>query len=112
MYERRSEPVLPRDLFLERLGRSGLLALLVMLGSWALGTLGYRSFEHMDWIDAMLNAAMLLSGEGPVSTLKTISGKIFASVYALYSAAVLLVVVGVMLAPLAHRLLHRFHHER
>lgn len=112
MFEHRSEPVLPRGLFLQRLGRFALIALAITLGSLALGAAGYRALEHMDWIDAVLNAAMLLSGEGPVSALRTAPGKLFASAFALYSALVLLVVTGVMLAPLAHRLLHLFHRER
>jgi hypothetical protein len=112
VFEHRSEPILPRGLFLQRLGRSGLLALAITLGSLTLGAVGYRTCEHMDWLDAILNAAMLLSGEGPVSALRTTQGKIFAAAFALYSGLVLLVVTGVMLAPAAHRLLHLFHHER
>jgi hypothetical protein len=112
VFEHRSEPVLPRGLFLQRLGRSGLLALAIALGSLALGAAGYRICEHMEWIDAVLNAAMLLSGEGPVSVLRTYQGKIFASLFSLYSGLVVLVVTGVMLAPAAHRLLHLFHHDR
>jgi hypothetical protein len=111
MFEHRSEPILPRGAFLQRLGRHGLIALLFVLSSLAIGVLGYRAFEQMGWIDAVLNAAMILSGMGPASALRTVGGKLFASVFALYSALVLLVVTGVMLAPLAHRLLHHFHRE-
>jgi hypothetical protein len=109
MFEHRSEPILPRRLFLRRLSRHGLLAALIVFGSLAVGVLGYRLLERMTWIDALLNAAMILSGMGPASVLKTFAGKLFASVFALYSALVLLVVAGVMLAPVAHRLLHHFH---
>jgi hypothetical protein len=109
MFEHRSEPILPRRLFVHRLSRHGLLAALIVLTSLTLGALGYRVFEQMDWIDAILNAAMILSGMGPASALKTFAGKLFASVFALYSALVLLVVAGVLLAPVAHRLLHHFH---
>jgi hypothetical protein len=109
MFEHRSEPILPRRLFLRRLSRHGLLAALIVFASLMLGILGYRVFEQMGWIDAILNAAMILSGMGPASVLKTFGGKLFAAVFALYSALVLLVVGGVLLAPVAHRLLHHFH---
>jgi hypothetical protein len=111
MFERSSDPLLPRRLFVRRLSRHGSVAALIVLGSLSAGSLGYRVLEHMDWIDAFLNASMILSGMGPASPLQTWEGKLFASLYALYSALVLLVVAGVLLAPLAHRLLHRFHHQ-
>jgi hypothetical protein len=111
MFERRSDPLLPRRLFVRRLSRHGSVAALIVLGSLSAGSLGYRLLEHMDWIDAFLNASMILSGMGPASQLQTWEGKLFASLYALYSALVLLVVAGVLLAPLAHRLLHHFHHQ-
>jgi hypothetical protein len=112
MFEHRSDPLLPRRLFILRVSRHGLVAALIVLGSLLVGTLGYRALEQMAWIDALLNASMILSGMGPASSLKTWEGKLFASLFALYSALVLLVVAGVMLAPLAHRLLHRFHLDR
>jgi hypothetical protein len=79
--------------------------------SWLIGILGYRFFEGMPWIDAILNAAMILAGMGPVNELHTVAGKLFASFYALFSGIVFLVSVGVLIAPLFHRLLHEFHLE-
>jgi hypothetical protein len=79
------------------------------MGSLALGMVGYRLFEGMSWLDAYLNAAMLLGGMGPVGELHHPAGKIFAGLYAMFSGLVLLVSVGVLLAPLFHRFLHRFH---
>jgi len=111
MFEHRSAPILPRRLFLRRMSRHGLLAILIITGSLACGIFGYRVLEHMAWIDAVLNAAMILSGMGPASALATVAGKLFASLFALYSAMVLLVVAGVILAPVAHRLLHHFHRQ-
>jgi len=70
---------------------------------------GYHFLEGMSWIDAFLNAAMLLGGMGPVTELHHPASKIFAGLYAVFSSLVLLVSVGVMVAPLFHRLLHRFH---
>jgi len=66
-------------------------------------------FEQLDWLDALLNAAMLLGGMGPVDKPVTDGGKLFASLYALFAGIVFLVAIGVMLAPIVHRLLHRFH---
>jgi hypothetical protein len=112
MFEHRSDPLLPRRLFIRRVSRHGLVAALIVLGSLSVGMLGYQALEQMAWIDALLNASMILSGMGQVSPLKTWEGKLFASLFALYSALVVLVVAGVMLAPLAHRLLHHFHQDR
>jgi len=72
---------------------------------------GYRHFEHLAWLDAFLNAAMLLGGMGPVETPVTRGGKLFAGLYALYAGLILLVSVGIMLTPVFHRFLHRFHLE-
>ena len=73
--------------------------------------LGYHYFESLTWVDALLNASMILGGMGPVNPLQTNPGKIFASFYALYSGIILLASVGVLAAPLFHRVLHRFHLE-
>ena len=72
---------------------------------------GYRYFEDLPWIDALLNASMILGGMGPVGELKTVCGKLFASFYALFSGMVFLVIMGVLFAPVIHRFLHRFHLE-
>jgi hypothetical protein len=79
--------------------------------SWLIGILGYRELEGMAWIDAILNAAMILGGMGPVDPLKTDAGKLFASFYALFSGIVFLVVASLLVAPIFHRLLHHFHLE-
>ena len=77
--------------------------------SLAIGMAGYEHYEHLRWRDAFLNAAMLLGGMGPVDAPKTDVGKVFAGCYALYAGLVFLVVAGLLLAPLVHRLLHRLH---
>jgi hypothetical protein len=107
--EHRSQPLLSRGAFLRRWAIFALIALGLIASSLALGMVGYRLFEGMSWIDAYLNAAMLLGGMGPVTELHQPAGKIFAGLYAMFSGLVLLVSVGVMVAPLFHRLLHRFH---
>jgi hypothetical protein len=76
-----------------------------------MGILGYHFLEKLSWIDSLVNAAMILGGMGPVNELHTNLGKLFAAFYALYSGIVFLVVVAVILAPLYHRFLHRFHLE-
>ena len=109
MYETRLEPILPRPLFLARLLRHGAGAVGVIAASLAIGMAGYVAFEHLSWLDAFVNAAMLLGGMGPVGTLDSTPVKLFAALFALYSGLVFLVVAGLMLAPVFHRVLHRFH---
>lgn len=103
---------LPLPQFLVRLSQPALFALLLVLLSWWGGALAYRELEGFSWIDAIYNAAMILGGMGPADPLKTDAGKLFASLYALYSGVVFLAVAGLVFAPWAHRLLRRFHLER
>ena len=79
--------------------------------SLAVGMLGYHGFENLSWLDAFLNASMILSGMGPVTSPVTTGGKLFAGIYALYSGFAVLVIAGVIFAPVVHRFLHRFHLE-
>jgi hypothetical protein len=97
--------------FAVRLVQSVLFGTAVIAVSLLVGMLGYRGFEGLSWIDAFLNAAMILSGMGPVSPLTHDAGKIFAGLYALYSGLALLIVAGIVFAPVVHRFLHRFHLE-
>jgi hypothetical protein len=111
MYERRGEQLLPRRAFLRRVVRHVALAALLLAASLVGGMAGYVHFEGLSWTDAFLNASMLLGGMGPVELPATSAGKIFAGIYALYAGIVFLVVVSIVLAPLVHRVLHRFHWE-
>ncbi len=86
-------------------------ASLVVLGSLGAGMAGYAYFERLEWRDAFLNAAMLLGGMGPVERPTTPGGKLFAGFYALYAGLVFIVAVGIVGAPVVHRLLHQFHWE-
>ena len=108
-FERRTEPIVSTARFLGRVARNlGVAALLVGM-SLLIGMAGYRGFEGMSTVDAYLNASMILSGMGPVGTLQTTAGKIFAGTYALYSGVVLVFSSGIILAPVIHRILHEFH---
>lgn len=109
--EHRLEPLLPRRDFLRRQLRYTGLAAGLLIVSLGIGVLGYHGFEGLPWLDALLNASMILGGMGPVDPLRTSGGKVFASLYALFSGVIFLVSVGVLLAPLVHRVLHRFHLE-
>lgn len=111
MYEHRSKPLLSRRHFVRRLALHLLCAGAVVAVSLGLGMLGYHGFGRQSWIDAFLNAAMLLGGMGPVGELATSSGKIFAGIYALYAGLVLIAVASLLLAPVLHRVLHRVHLE-
>lgn len=109
MYETRLEPVASRSRFRARMLRHAAAAAALVLGSLFMGMAGYVYFEHLSWLDAFVDASMLLGGMGPVHNPQTAGGKLFAGLYALYSGLVFLVTVGVVLAPILHRALHKFH---
>jgi hypothetical protein len=111
MYESSRHPLLSRAKFLRRVGRHALLALVVITIALGIGIVGYHFIAHLGWIDSLLNASMILGGMGPVDPLKTDAAKIFASFYALFSGLAFVGIASLMIAPFAHRLLHRFHLE-
>ena len=94
-----------------RMAHSGVIALALIAASLFIGMVGYHLLEGLTWIDAFLNASMLLGGMGPVNAPVTFGGKLFAGLYALYCGLAVIFVAGVILAPVAHRILHRFHIE-
>ena len=112
MYEPRGAPLAPRGVFLRRVVGHALAASAVVLASLAAGMWGYMHYERLPWRDAFVNSAMLLGGMGPVNPLLTPGGKVFAGLYALYAGLIFLVSLGIIMAPVVHRLLHRFHLER
>jgi hypothetical protein len=109
MYERRHERLARRDVYHRRLRTSGTIGLALVVGSLAVGTAGYLFLERLAFIDAFLNAAMILSGMGPLHNPATTAGKIFAGLYALYSGFAVLAIAAIVLAPAVHRVFHRFH---
>ncbi len=104
-------PLAPRNLFLRRLAQNAGIALIAVGGSLVVGMWGYRYFESLTWLDSFLNAAMLLGGMGPVETPTTEGGKVFAGFYALYAGMVVLVAASILVAPVMHRYMHKFHLE-
>lgn len=110
-FERRNERLLPRHLFFRRMARWGVAGAIVLLGSLAFGVCGYHFLESLPWIDSLLDASMILGGMGPVDPIHTTAGKLFASFYALYSGLAIIAVVGILIAPIVHRLFHKFHIE-
>lgn len=112
VYEHRSQPLLSRRAFARRMGHHLSWAMLLVALSTAIGMLGYRGLASMTWVDAFLNACMLLGGMGPVGELPNDASKVFAGVFALYSGLVFIGVTALLLAPILHRVMHRFHIER
>lgn len=107
---RRQRPLSPAA-FRRRLSRFILAALLLVAAALGVGMAGYHFLEGQGWIDAFLNASMILGGMGPVSPLNTDEGKLFAGFYALFAGLIFLAVIGLVFAPLIHRLLHKFHFD-
>jgi hypothetical protein len=110
IYEPHHVPPIPVERFVLRLLTHLAVALGLIAFSLAVGMLGFRCLEGMRWIDAFLNASMLLGGMGPVKIEGlSAAGKLFAGCYALYSGLAFIAVMGVMLVPVVHRVMHRFH---
>ena len=109
---RRQRAELPsRTELARRLARNFAIAAAMVAGSLAIGVIGYHATAGLSWIDALLNASMILTGMGPVDPLQSTAAKLFASAYAIFSGVAFLSIVAVMMAPLVHRFLHRFHLE-
>jgi hypothetical protein len=109
MFEHHKQPLLPLGVFLIRVTKHFGFALLIIFVALFIGVLGYHAFEGMSWVDAIVNAAMILGGMGPVSELHTNAGKLFAAAYALFSGLGFIVIIGVLFAPFIHRFFHKLH---
>lgn len=97
--------------FLRRMAKTMAVVLLFVGISLTVGMLGYHLIEDMPWIDAFMNASMILGGMGPVDPMKTDAGKVFAGCYALFSGLAFLAMAGLLFTPIAHHILHKFHYE-
>jgi hypothetical protein len=111
MYEDRHTPPLPPRRFVRRMADHVALAAILVAVSLVVGMWGYEHYEHLAWRDAFLNTAMLLGGMGPVDPIHSNGGKVFAGLFALYAGVVFLVVAGLFLVPVIHRIAHVFHFE-
>lgn len=109
MFEHRTHRLLSWPKFLRRAARHLLLGVFVVCVALSIGVTGYHALGGLGWVDAFLNAAMILGGMGPVDRMEADGAKIFAALYALFSGLVLIAVMGVVLAPWVHRLLHVIH---
>jgi hypothetical protein len=108
-YERRGDKLAPRNIFIKRIiGALGIALGVIVVGLGA-GIAGYHWIAGFDWIDSLLEASMILGGMGPVNQLPSDGAKIFASIYALFSGLVVLALMGIMLSPVMHRIMHKFH---
>jgi hypothetical protein len=108
---RRVRGLRPRAVFYRHLARNAALSGGLIAVCLGIGVAGYHYVAHLPWVDALLNASMILSAMGPVDPLCTTAAKFFASAYALFSGVAFITIVGILLAPVVHRFLHRFHLE-
>ena len=108
-FESHHEPIVPLSRFLRRLVSSLGIGLALVAVSLAAGMIGYRRLFSLSWIDAFVNASMILSGMGPLAEPKTPGAKLFAGLYALFSGLAVLAIAGIIFAPVLHRFLHYLH---
>ena len=108
-YERRHHRLAPIPVFVRRLLVSVGVSGAMILGTLLLGMLGYHWVAGFEWIDALHNAAMILGGMGPVDPVHTVAAKLFASMYALFCGLVFVGAMGLVISPILHRMVHRFH---
>lgn len=111
VYEPKHRPLLPRIEFAKRVVRRFLLAISLVGVALGIGVLGYHVLGQLTWVDSFLNASMILGGMGPVDPLRSDAAKIFAACYALFSGLAFIGIASLLVAPFAHRFLHRFHLE-
>jgi hypothetical protein len=111
MFEHRKQPLASKSVFYQRVLRGIILALLLLTFCLGIGILGYHFTAGLSWLDSLHNAAMILSGMGLVDPVKTETGKLFSSFYALFSGVIFITNIGIILAPAVHRIAHRLHIE-
>jgi len=109
MFEHHKQKIASRRVFIRRIAYSIFISLLLMIFCLAIGTVGYYYWGDLSWINSFHNASMILSGMGLVDQIHSNSGKIFSSIYALFSGIIFITNLGIILAPAAHRLIHKFH---
>ena len=107
----RADALAPPTVFYSRFRRGAMYAFALIGVTLFIGMLGYRALEHMSWLDAFHQAAMLMSGMGPVVDIRSSAGKVFDGIYALFCGVILLASTGLLFAPVIHRILHKFRIE-
>jgi hypothetical protein len=112
MYEHYKDRLLTGGEFAMRVMQSGAVVVIAVAVALTVGVLGYHFFNKLPWIDALLDASMILGGMGPVNPIRTAPAKLFSSFYALFSGLFFIAATGILLAPFLHRLLHKFHLEK
>jgi hypothetical protein len=109
MYERKNESKASRNIFAWRMARHILMGLSLSVFALGIGMIGYRVIENLSWVDAFFNASMIVTGMGPTAQVQSDAGKIFSGLYAIFAFIVYVSNLGIILAPVAHRILHHFH---
>lgn len=109
MFERKHERIAPVAVFMRRLAGAIGIAILLILAALFAGVAGYHWIAGLDWVDALLDASMILGGMGPVNPLAGTGAKVFASGYALFSGLLFIAIMGIIFSPIVHRMLHKFH---
>ena len=109
MFERKSEPIASRTIFIRRMAACFGVSLTMIAVSLGIGICGYHWTAKLSWLDSLLNASMILGGMGPVDRLDNAAAKVFASAYAIFSGLMFISVMGVILTPVVHRVMHKFH---
>jgi hypothetical protein len=109
MYERKHQQIAPASVFIRRMVAHIVMAGLLSAAALFMGIAGYHWLAGLGWVDSLLEASMILGGMGPVNPITTTGAKIFASGYALFSGLVFIALIGIVLAPAVHRMLHKFH---
>ncbi len=109
MFEHKSEPLLSPHRFARRMAAAAAVSVALIAGSLAIGVVGYHSIEDLSWLDSLLEASMLLGGEGPIHAPTSDAGKVFGSFYALFAGIMFITTAGTLLAPVLHRIIHKLH---
>ena len=109
VYERRQDQLAPRSIFIKRIVATLVVALALIAVALMIGIAGYHYIAGFNWVDSLLEASMILGGMGPVNQLPNDAAKIFASIYALFSGLILIALMGIILSPVIHRVMHKFH---
>ena len=109
LFESRHEQLAPVNVYVRRIIASLVIGLGLILVALLIGIFGYHLLAGFGWIDSLLEASMILGGMGPVNQLPNDAAKVFASIYALFSGLILIALMGIILSPVAHRVMHKFH---